>query len=146
MLLFNFSFMFVELIYGLLSNSLSLISDSAHMLFDSSALAIGLYAAFMSKLKPSPTYSFGFERFSTLSGFMNGLFLVFVAFDIFTESIERMYSPQEVLSEKMMIVSIIGLIINLVGLCFFHEHAHVHEEGSSCPHSHAKHDNHSHEL
>lgn len=53
MLIFNFSFMFVELIYGILANSLSLISDSVHMLFDSSALAIGLYAAFMSKLKPS---------------------------------------------------------------------------------------------
>jgi zinc transporter 5/7 len=129
--------MFVELIYGLLSNSLSLISDSAHMLFDSSALAIGLYASFMSKMKPSPTYSYGFERFSTLSGFMNGLFLVFVAFDIFTESIERIYSPEEVLSEKMMVVSVIGLIINLVGLCFFHEHAHAHGEESTCSHSHS---------
>jgi zinc transporter 5/7 len=85
--------MFVELIYGILSNSLSLISDSAHMLFDSSALAIGLWAAFMTKLRPSKTYSFGFERFTILSGFMNALFLIFVAFDIFTESIERIYAP-----------------------------------------------------
>ena len=91
--------MFVELIYGLLSNSLSLISDSAHMLFDSSALAIGLYASFMSKLKSSCTYSFGFERISVLSGFINGLFLIFVAFDILAESIERMYAPEVVLSE-----------------------------------------------
>ncbi|KAL4431716.1 hypothetical protein ABPG74_017345 [Tetrahymena malaccensis] len=141
MLSFNFSFMFVELIYGLLSNSLSLISDSAHMLFDSSALAIGLYASFMSKLKPSPTYSYGFERFSTLSGFINGLFLIVVAFDIFTESIERISSPQKVLFGKMMVVSVIGLIINLVGLCFFHEHAHAHggddDEGGGCSHSHS---------
>lgn len=133
--------MFVELIYGLISNSLSLISDSAHMLFDSSALAIGLYASFMSKLKPSSIYSFGFERFSTLSGFINGLFLIVVAFDIFAESVERMYSPKVVLSEKMMIVSIIGLIINVVGLCFFHEHAHSHggdDDGGGCSHSHKK--------
>lgn len=133
--------MFVELIYGYISNSLSLISDSAHMLFDSSALAIGLYASFMSKLKPSHTYSFGFERFSTLSGFINGLFLIVVAFDILTESIERMYAPVVVLSDKMMIVSVIGLIINLVGLCFFHEHAHAHggdDDGGGCSHSHSK--------
>lgn len=42
--------MFVELAYGLLSNSLSLISDSAHMFFDSSALTMGLIAAFISNL------------------------------------------------------------------------------------------------
>lgn len=59
----NFTFMFVELIYGIISNSLSLIGDSAHMLFDSSALAIGLYASFMSKLQPSLLFSYGYERF-----------------------------------------------------------------------------------
>ncbi len=53
--------MFVELIYGLLSNSLSLVSDSAHMLFDSSALAIGLYASFMSKLEANIHFSFGYN-------------------------------------------------------------------------------------
>ncbi len=83
----NFSFMFVELIYGLLSNSLSLISDSAHMLFDSSALALGLYASFMSKLKPNIYFTYGYERFQILSAFTNGLFLLFVAFNIFTESL-----------------------------------------------------------
>lgn len=79
--------MFVELIYGLLSNSLSLISDSAHMLFDSSALALGLYASFMSKLKPNIYFTYGYERFQILSAFTNGLFLLFVAFNIFTESL-----------------------------------------------------------
>lgn len=49
LLVFNLGFTFVEFFYGLLSNSLSLISDSAHMLFDCSGLAIGLYAQFMSK-------------------------------------------------------------------------------------------------
>lgn len=42
--------MFVELIYGFLSNSLGLISDSVHMLIDSSALALGLYASFVARL------------------------------------------------------------------------------------------------
>ncbi len=52
--------MFVELIYGIISNSLSLISDSAHMLFDSSALAIGLYASFMSKMEATLLFSYGY--------------------------------------------------------------------------------------
>jgi solute carrier family 30 (zinc transporter), member 5/7 len=54
--------MFIELIYGILSNSLSLISDSAHMFFDSSALAIGLYASFISKLEPSINFPYGYKR------------------------------------------------------------------------------------
>ena len=45
--------MFVELIYGILSNSLGLISDSIHMFIDSTALMIGFLAYFMSKLRPT---------------------------------------------------------------------------------------------
>lgn len=59
LLIINFIFTFVEFFYGVWGNSLSLISDSAHMLFDSTALAIGLYASFMSKLKPDMFYTYG---------------------------------------------------------------------------------------
>lgn len=62
LLIINFAFTFVEFFYGLLGNSLSLISDSAHMLFDSTALAIGLYASFMSKLKPDGSYTYGYKK------------------------------------------------------------------------------------
>lgn len=60
LLLISFFFTFVEIFYGLMSNSLSLISDSAHMLFDSSALGIGLYASWMSKMKPDFLYTYGY--------------------------------------------------------------------------------------
>lgn len=62
MLIINFGFTFVELVYGFMANSLSLISDSAHMLFDSSALALGLYASYMSKKKPNMVYTFGYSQ------------------------------------------------------------------------------------
>jgi hypothetical protein len=74
-LLANLIFMFVELAYGIWSNSLGLISDSAHMLFDCAALAIGLYGAFMSKWKRNQTYTYGYSRYEFLSGFINGLLL-----------------------------------------------------------------------
>lgn len=46
--------------------------------------------------------------------------------------------PQVVLSEKMMGVSIMGLIVNILGLVFFHEHAHLHGGGDEdCQHHHA---------
>ena len=70
--------MFVELFYGILSNSLGLISDSIHMLFDSGALAIGLYGSYMSKWKPNQSFTYGYGRYSVISGFVNGILLVFI--------------------------------------------------------------------
>ena len=58
-LIINLGFTFVEFIYGYWSNSLGLISDSFHMLFDSSAIAIGLYASYMATKKPNDKYPFG---------------------------------------------------------------------------------------
>lgn len=124
LLAINISFTFIEFIYGVLGNSLSLISDSAHMLFDSSALAVGLYASFMVKLKPDHHYTYGYARFQVLSGFINAIFLMFVAFTIFNEALERIFEPPIVNSRQIIFVSVIGFIINIVGLCFFHEHSH----------------------
>jgi zinc transporter 5/7 len=89
----NLSFMFVELIYGYLSNSLGLISDSFHMLFDCMALFIGLCASYIAKMPADKQYTYGFGRVETLSGLFNGIFLVFIAFNVFCESIERIFEP-----------------------------------------------------
>lgn len=53
--------MFVELFVGYWSNSLGLISDAAHMLFDCVALAIGLYASYISKYKANDVYTYGYD-------------------------------------------------------------------------------------
>jgi len=91
--LINLSFMFVELIYGYMSNSLGLISDSFHMLFDCMALFIGLCASYIAKMPADSKYTYGYGRVETLSGLFNGIFLVFIAFNVFCESIERIFEP-----------------------------------------------------
>ncbi len=67
--------------------------DSKDMMFDSFALAIGLYAAVISKWEPTRTFSYGFGRVQVLSGFVNAVFLMFIAFFILMESIERFMEP-----------------------------------------------------
>lgn len=89
----NLSFMFVELIYGFMSNSLGLISDSFHMLFDCTALFISLCAAYIAKLEPNRKYTYGFGRIETLSGLFNGIFLIFIGMNVLSESLERIYEP-----------------------------------------------------
>lgn len=138
----NLSFMFVELIYGYISNSLGLISDSFHMLFDCMALFIGLCASYIAKMPADKQYTYGFGRVETLSGLFNGIFLVFIAFNVFCESIERIFEPQKIETDGLLLVSFLGLCVNLIGLFFFHEHHehHGHEHHDHSGHAH-EHDN-----
>lgn len=130
-LLVNLAFMGVEAIYGYWTNSLGLISDSVHMAFDCTALAIGLFASYLSRLPADRTFTYGHGRFEVLSGLINAIFLVFVGFRVFAESIERIMEPPEIQTDNLILVSVLGLLVNLVGLCFFHDHSHGGEDENS---------------
>ncbi len=158
----NLAFTFVELIYGAFSNSLGLISDGVHMLFDCSALVMGLFAAVVSQWKPTRIYSYGFGRLEILSGFINGLFLVVISLFVFIEGVTRLFEPPEIKSGKLIYVSIAGLFVNLFGILVFghahshggsmggggddnHHHGHSHGGGSGGGHNHTHSHSHSHE-
>ncbi|KAI2682198.1 hypothetical protein LCP963914a_6613 [Penicillium roqueforti] len=132
----NFTFMLVQLSYGFLTGSLGLLSDSIHMFFDCLALVVGLCAAVMSKWPPNARFPYGYGKVDTLSGFANGIFLMIISVEIIYEAVERLSSGSEVhrLGE-LLIVSIAGLAVNLVGIFSFeHGHAHGHDHGHD--HSH----------
>ncbi|XP_022620577.1 zinc transporter 7 isoform X1 [Seriola dumerili] len=134
----NLSFAFVELMYGIWSNSLGLISDSFHMFFDCTALLAGLAASVISKWRSNDSFSYGYVRAEVLAGFVNGLFLIFTAFFIFSEGVERALEPPDVHHERLLPVSVAGLLVNLVGIFVFQHggHGHSHgEEGHGHSHS-----------
>jgi len=81
-----------------------------------------------------------YDRFQTLAGLINGIFLIFIAFYIFIESLERIYDPPQIFTDKLLLVAFIGLAVNLVGILFFHEHAHFQglDDEHSCSHHHPK--------
>ncbi|KZV17235.1 hypothetical protein F511_20766 [Dorcoceras hygrometricum] len=142
-LLINTAYMVVEFVAGFMSNSLGLISDACHMLFDCAALAIGLYASYISRLPANNQFNYGRGRFEVLSGYVNAVFLVLVGILITLESFERILDPQEISTGSLLAVSIGGLVVNVVGLIFFHEeHHHAHGISATCSHSHS--DSHSH--
>jgi len=140
-LLLNLSFAFVELIYGVITNSLGLISDSFHMFFDCTGLLAGLVATVITKWKSNENYSYGYVRAEVLAGFINGLFLIFISFFIFSEAVERLVEPPEVKHERLLPVSIAGLLVNIVGIVVFQHggagHGHSHDGGHG--HSHGGH-------
>ncbi|XP_040040676.2 zinc transporter 7 [Gasterosteus aculeatus] len=134
----NLSFAFVELSYGIWSNSLGLISDSFHMFFDCTALLAGLAASVISRWRSNDSFSYGYVRAEVLAGFVNGLFLIFTAFFIFSEGVERALEPPDVHHDRLLPVSVAGLLVNLVGIFVFQHggHGHSHgEEGHGHSHS-----------
>ena len=130
----NLTFTAVEFLYGYWTNSLSLISDGFHMLFDSSALMIGLWASIMARMKATRVYPFGMNRIEIVSGFINGVFLVVIACMIFLEALARLLDPPEVLTNRLFTVSLLGLFVNLIGIFSLHSHGHSHSHS----HSHAQ--------
>ncbi|XP_023293680.2 zinc transporter 7 isoform X1 [Lucilia cuprina] len=128
-LILNLSFAFVELFYGIWTNSLGLISDSFHMFFDCTGLLAGLAASVITKWKANERFSYGYVRAEVLAGFVNSLFLIFVAFFILSEGVERLIEPPEVKHERLFVVSVLGLLVNLVGIYAFNHGGHGHSHG-----------------
>jgi len=139
-LFLNLTFAFVELFYGVWTNSLGLISDSFHMFFDCTGLLAGLVATVITKWRANDKYSYGYVRAEVLAGFVNGLFLLFIAFFILSEAVERLVEPPEVKHERLLVVSVLGFLVNLVGIfCFQHGgHGHSHGGGGDHGHSHGE--------
>ncbi|KAJ4434922.1 hypothetical protein ANN_23493, partial [Periplaneta americana] len=138
----NLSFTAIEFLYGIWTNSLGLISDGFHMLFDCSALIMGLLASVMARWKPSKTFSYGYGRVEDLSGFVNGLFLMVISLFVFSEAVSRLLDPPHINTQRLLVVSVGGLCVNLVGILAFrhshsHGHNHSHEHGPSYGHSHS---------
>lgn len=144
-MLLNLAFMVVQSTYGYLTGSLGLISDSIHMFFDCVALFVGLCAAVMSKWPPSLKFPYGYGKIDTLAGLGNGVFLMLISVEIVYEAIERLFSGADVArTTELLIVSFMGLIVNMVGIMAFHGH-HGHDHGHDHGHSHSHGHDHSHD-
>lgn len=108
------SFMIIEVIGGVLTNSLALLSDAGHMLSDALSLAIALIAFKLAEKATSQTNTFGYKRFEILAALLNGATLILIALYIFYEAINRFQSPPEVASMGMLLISFIGLLVNII--------------------------------
>lgn len=130
-LLLTVGIMFLEFFYGISVNSLGLISDSFHMMLDGASIGIGLFAAHAASWKPNEkTHPFGYARYEVLGGFINGILLLFIAFYVMLESIERLVDPPEIEAKYLLLVSVVGLVVNIIGVIFFHDsHGHSHSHG-----------------
>ncbi|WP_159886429.1 cation diffusion facilitator family transporter [Paenibacillus puerhi] len=107
-------FTIVEIIGGLLSNSLALLSDSAHMISDVLALGLSMIAIYLATRQPNSRFTFGYLRFEIIASFLNGLALAIIAIGICVEGIRRFLQPEPIDFKLMLIIASIGLVVNLV--------------------------------
>lgn len=107
-------FMAVEIIGGLLTNSLALLSDAFHMASDSIALLLSLIAFKLSDKPADSTHTYGYERYEVIAALINGLALVLLSIWIIYEAILRFVHPIEINAPIMIGVSLVGLIINAI--------------------------------
>jgi cobalt-zinc-cadmium efflux system protein len=107
-------FTVVEIVGGLLSNSLALLSDSAHMVSDVVALGLSMAALYLATRQPNSKFTFGYLRFEIIASFLNGLALCVISVGIFAEGINRFIHPQPIKFGLMLTIASIGFIVNLV--------------------------------
>ena len=115
--------LFAEVIGGLLSNSLALLSDAGHVLTDAFALGLSLIAAQISKRPSDYRATYGYQRVGLLAAVINGLSLFGISVFIFMESYQRFISPPPINISVMLPIAIGGLIGNIV-MVFILGHGH----------------------
>ncbi len=108
--------MIVEVVGGILSNSLALIGDAGHMLVDALALSLSLFALNLATRPATSTRTYGFHRAEIMAALTNGAILAVVAAFIFFEAYQRFRDPPEIRSGLMLIVAVLGLVANLAGI------------------------------
>lgn len=109
----TFTYAFVEVVGGVLTGSLALISDAAHMGTDVLGLGLALAAIQLAKRPASGGRTYGTYRLEVLAAVINGLLLFGVAFYVLYEAVQRFRNPPEVLGLPMLLVATVGLLVNV---------------------------------
>jgi cobalt-zinc-cadmium efflux system protein len=124
-LVLTFGYLIAEVVGGFLTHSLALLSDAGHMLSDVGALVLALFALWFAQRPADPRKTYGYYRVEILAALLNGLTLLLLSVWIIVEAIARLRQPPEVAGLGLLVVSIGGLIVNLVSAYLLH-HGHTH--------------------
>lgn len=111
---------FAEVAGGLVSGSLSLLGDAAHMLQDVVALLLSLGAIIIAERLPTKSRTFGYHRVEIAAAVLNGIVLIGVSVVIIHEALARFSHPSQINSTVMFSVAVVGLAANLVSLYVLH--------------------------
>ena len=115
------SFMFIEIVGGLVANSLTLLADAGHMFLDASALGFSWYAVRLSRRLQDERLSYGYHRWEVLAAFINGLTLMALVLWILIEAYGRLRTPQMMIPLPALVVASVGLVVNIIAFRWLHQ-------------------------
>lgn len=122
-LIVTFVVLIGEIVGGIVSNSLALLSDAGHVLTDVFSLGMSLLAILIMKKPADKRATYGYHRTGILAALINGVSLVFVALFIFWEAYQRIQSPPLIDTSVMLVVALAGLVGN-IAIAFILGHKH----------------------
>jgi cobalt-zinc-cadmium efflux system protein len=111
----NIGFVVLEVVFGILGNSVALIADAGHNLSDALGLGVAWAAIILAKRKPTSRFTYGLGGTSILAALFNAVFLLMVTGGLTWEAIDRLSNPQPVAGKTVMIVAACGIVLN--GIC-----------------------------
>lgn len=114
-MMLNFVITVVEIIGGLISGSLSLLSDALHNFSDGISIIISWIAIRLSKRPQTRKFTFGLKRAEILAAVINAGTLIVICFYLFKEAYERLVKPEPIEGVTMVIVASVGLLANVAG-------------------------------
>lgn len=108
----NFIFTIIEIIGGLWTNSIAILTDAIHDAGDTVSLGLAWYFEKVSKRDRTPQHTFGFTRYRLLGGLITGIVLVGGLSFVLWHSVGRLFAPQEVDAPGMMVLAVVGILFN----------------------------------
>jgi len=112
----------IEVIGGIWTNSLALLSDAAHVFMDLLSFILSYTAILLAERPISDTRTFGWHRLEVFAAIVNGLTVFLIAFTIFWHALRRLVQPEEILSMEMLGIALFGLLVNLFVIWKLHPH------------------------
>lgn len=108
----NLGFTIIEIIGGILTNSVAILSDALHDFGDSISLGLAWYFQKLSRKGSNARYTYGYKRFSLIGALANSLILVTGSLYILSETIPRLINPQPANEKGMFLLAILGIVVN----------------------------------
>lgn len=117
----NLTFNIIVIIGAFATNSMAILADSIHDMSDTISIALAWFLERVAQKDATDNYSYGYQRFSILGAVIISIFVIVMAFVILGEAIPRLFSPQEVDAQGMLIIAVLGLIFKSLSVYRLHK-------------------------
>ena len=117
----NLAFSIIELVGGIFTGSVAIVSDSIHDIGDAVSIGVSYLLERKSKKAPDENYTFGYVRYSVIGGFITVCILLVGSVAVIINAVEKMFNPTEINYDGMIIFAIFGAVINLIAARVTHD-------------------------